>query len=99
MLKNLPLPSVSGLSSRSRKHVGLPPGAVVFTGRDTTTPIQIDVMSYTDERFDEASDVSIDTAFSHRDRPGPSWINVSRLTPRLRSPCRPPPSAAQPNGW
>jgi len=77
MLKNIPLPSVSGLSSRSRKHVGLPPGAVVFTGRDTTAPIQIDVMSYTAERFDEASDVSIDTAFSHRDRPGPSWINVS----------------------
>jgi len=77
MLKKLPFPSVAGLSSRSKKHVGLPPGAVVFTGRDRTGPIHIDVMNYAEEHLTEESDVSLETAFAHRDRPGPSWINVS----------------------
>jgi len=77
MLRKMSLPSVVGLSSRSKKHVGLPPGAVVFTGRDKTAPIQIDVMNFAEEHLEEQSDVSLETAVSHRDRPGPSWINVS----------------------
>ena len=64
-------------SPRSHKKVGLPPGEVVFTGRQKTAPVTLSVINYAQEFLQETPEASLDTALSHRDVNGPSWINVT----------------------
>jgi magnesium transporter len=73
----LSLSSLSRSASRSRKKVGLPPGAVVFTGRAKTEPVSISIMNYAADRLTERDDVSVDDALRQRDAAGPSWVNVT----------------------
>ncbi len=71
--------SALGPSAHQRQRVGLPPGAVVFTGHEKTAPVTLSVLNYAEDYVHEATDVSIDTALQQRDAPGPSWINIDGI--------------------
>ena len=60
-----------------KKHVGLPPGSVVFMGEEKTEPVRFSVLDYTAERLDETEISSAEAVLPYRDSPTSTWINVT----------------------
>ena len=74
----LPSHLLSGAASFLRKkHVGLPPGSVVFIGEEKTEPVQFSVIDYTADRLDETDVETVDDVLPYRDSPTTTWINVN----------------------
>jgi magnesium transporter len=74
----LPSHLLSGAAGRLRKkHVGLPPGSVVFIGEDKTTPVRFSIIDYTADRLDETTLTDVGDVLAFRDAPTSTWINVS----------------------
>ena len=66
----LPSHLLSGAASFLRKkHVGLPPGSVVFVGEDKAGPVHFSVMDYTADHLDEATFEDVEEMLPYRDSP------------------------------
>jgi magnesium transporter len=74
----LPSDQLSGAAAfHKKKHVGLPPGSVVFVGEEKTEPIQFSVIDYTADHIDEGTLQKVDEVLPFRDSATTTWINVS----------------------
>jgi magnesium transporter len=74
----LPSHLLSGAASFLRKkHVGLPPGSVVFIGEEKTEPVRFSVIDYTDDALEETTLRDVGAVLPYRDSPTSTWINVS----------------------
>jgi magnesium transporter len=62
----------------SAKKVGLPPGAVVFVGRERDAPVRLTVMDYDAATLAEAeyAAANVEAVFPLRDTPTTSWIHA-----------------------
>ena len=66
------------LFSVSTKH-GLPPGTMVYTGRQKSEPMRITVIDYDAENIVEKSDVPPDDCTLLKESQTVSWINIDGL--------------------
>jgi magnesium transporter len=74
----LPSYLLSGAASLLRKkHIGLPPGSVVFVGEKKAEAVQFSVLDYTADHLEETQLSSADEVLPYRDSPTTTWINVS----------------------
>jgi len=74
----LPSHLLSGAASFFRKkHVGLPPGSVVFVGDEKTTDIHFSVIDYTPDGLEEKRYTDVEDILDYRDSPTSTWINVT----------------------
>jgi magnesium transporter len=74
----LPSHLLSGAASfLKKKHVGLPPGSVVFVGEEKTEPVRFSVIDYTSDDLDETVLESVDDVLPYLNSPTTTWINVS----------------------
>jgi magnesium transporter len=58
---------------------GLPPGSMVYTGRQKTEPQRICVIDYNAETLSEQQDVTTESCVSFKDTDTVSWINITGL--------------------
>jgi len=61
------------------KKAGLPPGTVVFVGKQKTEKIKIKVIGYDETHFEEKEVEKIEEAFAYTDKPVVTWINIDGL--------------------
>jgi len=74
----LPSHLLSGAASFLRKkHVGLPPGSVVFIGDEKTAPVRFSVIDYTDDHLEETTLRDVNEVLPYRESPTSTWINVT----------------------
>jgi magnesium transporter len=74
----LPSHLLSGAAGIFRKrHVGLPPGSVVFVGDEKTTDIHFSVLDYTADKLEETRYDDVEAVLPYRDSPTSTWINVT----------------------
>jgi magnesium transporter len=76
--------STTGLNFMRKFYVpsgrrGLPPGTPVYTGEKTDVPIQLRVIHYSEEQFEERTLDSIEDLFEYVEAPPTSWINIDGL--------------------
>ncbi|MFO7637937.1 MAG: magnesium/cobalt transporter CorA [bacterium] len=64
------------LFGRRRSKVGLPPGTPVYLGPERTDPCRITVIDYNNEKLEERHLAAVEDAFSYRDTPTLTWLNV-----------------------
>jgi len=67
------------LSRKRVKPVGAPPGTLVHTGRKRTEEVQITVIDYDAEKYEELKVSDIDEGFKYLDSPTVTWINIDGL--------------------
>lgn len=74
----LPSHLLSGAAALyEKKHVGLPPGSVVFIGEEKTDPVEFTVIDFTADHLEETQLHDVGDVLSYRDSPTTTWINVS----------------------
>jgi magnesium transporter len=61
------------------KKSGLPPGTVVYIGKQKAEKTQISVINYSEMHFEEKEVKDIEEALDYRDKPGTAWININGL--------------------
>jgi magnesium transporter len=66
------------MKKRSTK-TGLPPGALVHVGEESTREVGITVVAYDEARFQEDEVNTIEVCFPLEDKPGVTWINVDGI--------------------
>ncbi len=66
------------LDSKTTK-VGLPPGALVFTGKKKTDSVKITVIDYDEKHIQECELKNIDSAFQYKDTETVTWININGI--------------------
>ncbi|MCW4009852.1 MAG: magnesium/cobalt transporter CorA [Candidatus Bathyarchaeota archaeon] len=66
-------------SRGSAKKAGLPPGTVVYVGKQKTEKTRIRSISYDDTHFEEKENKKIDETFDSANKEGVTWINVDGL--------------------
>ena len=59
-----------------RKKTGLPPGSLVFTGKQHADTVSIDITDYDKENLNELRTGNIEDCFSYRDSSTITWINI-----------------------
>lgn len=64
--------------SRHRK-VGLPPGALIYTGEKSTEKVNISVIDYTEETLTVHNAVAIKDEFNYKTTNTTTWINVDGI--------------------
>lgn len=61
------------------KKTGLPPGSLVFTGRQKTGKPRIDIIDYDHDSIKEEQAVTIEKCFPYRDTKTVTWIDVKGI--------------------
>lgn len=61
------------------KKAGLPPGTVVYVGKQKTEKTRIRVIDYAEKHFEEKEAKKIEEVFAFIDKPGIAWINIDGL--------------------
>jgi len=61
------------------KKAGLPPGEVVYIGKEKTEKVNIEVIDYTESRFQEKSVKNIDECLKLMKKPSVTWINITGI--------------------
>lgn len=64
------------LFTKKRRPVGLPPGSILYTGKEDTGKIRLSIIEYTEEKFIEKEGASITECLEHIDTPAMTWIQV-----------------------
>ena len=64
---------------RLSKKAGLSPGTLVHVGEKKAEKTKIQVLVYGEQTMEEKDLETVEEAFSYRDRPGVTWINVDGL--------------------
>ncbi len=59
-----------------KKKVGLPPGSLVFTGKQHAEEVMIDIIDYGPDSFKELNSENIEGCFPYRDSEGITWIDI-----------------------
>lgn len=59
-----------------KKKAGLPPGSLVFTGKQHTEEVIIDIIDYGPDSFNELKFENIEECFPYRDAAGVTWIDI-----------------------
>ncbi len=62
-----------------KDSVGLPPGSLIHIGTKTSSPIQIHVIDYTKDHFEEKSVQNITECFPFRDTESITWITIDGI--------------------
>jgi magnesium transporter len=65
--------------SRKTRKSGLPPGTVLYTGREKSEKASIHLMDYTAGKLLEKDVKSVDGCFEFRDEPSTTWINITGI--------------------
>jgi len=66
------------IKKRSDK-IGLPPGTLAHIGRTQDRKVNVSVIDYDEEHFEEKVVTSIDECFPFKDNPTVTWINVDGI--------------------
>ncbi len=61
------------------KKAGLPPGTVVYIGKQKNEKTRIRVIDYDETHFEEKEAKTIEEVLACRDKPGIAWINIDGL--------------------
>jgi magnesium transporter len=64
------------LFSKKIRPVGLPPGSILYTGKEVAEKIHLSIIEYTEEKFIEKEGASIEECLAHIDTPSMTWIQV-----------------------
>ena len=59
-----------------KKKAGLPPGSLVFTGKQHAEEVMIDIIDYGPDSFKELKSENIEECFPYRDTAGVTWIDI-----------------------
>ena len=65
--------------SRASKKYGLKPGSVVYVGKERTEEVNIDVIDYNENQYEEKRLASVEESFQYRESKTLSWINVDGI--------------------
>lgn len=63
-----------------KRAKNLAPGTVAYIGKKTTTVTELDIIDYSEERFDRFETNNIHDAFKYEDSTNITWINVNGLS-------------------
>jgi magnesium transporter len=63
-------------SKRRTKKVGLPAGSLVYTGEQAVGEVDVTLIDYNEQTFEERSLQSLDECAVYKARPTATWINV-----------------------
>jgi magnesium transporter len=65
------------LFPKKHRPVGLPPGSLLYTGVETAErKIRLSIIEYTEEKFVEKEDATVEECIDHIDNPSMTWIQV-----------------------
>jgi magnesium transporter len=67
-------------TSKSKKHIGQIPGALVYTGNKETDSLFIESFDYTPDSFTELELKSVEEAFIYKSSHSKTWINFNGLS-------------------
>ena len=67
------------ISITRSKKAGLPPGTLVYVGKERTKIVKITVLDYDEEQFNECSTKKIEECFPYKDKPTITWINIDGI--------------------
>ncbi len=59
-----------------RKKVGLPPGSLIFTGKQHADKVRIDIIDYDPGQINELNTENIEHCFPYKDSPTNTWIDI-----------------------
>jgi len=59
-----------------RKKVGLPPGSLIFTGKQHADKVRIDIIDYDPDNLSELKTENIEDCFPYKDSPANTWIDI-----------------------
>ena len=63
----------------SAKKAGLPPGTIIYVGREKTEKTRLKITTYSEGHFEEKEAETIEEIFDLTSKPGVTWINVDGL--------------------
>lgn len=75
----LPIKRQSRITSRITDTAGLPPGTPVFVGQQKQDTVQIDIIDYTEQSFNEILDAGLDDCLRFKNSPSVTWININGI--------------------
>lgn len=61
------------------KKIGMPPGSLVFTGKQKTEKVHVDIMDYDSGKIDEKKTGKIEDCFPYKDSPTVTWIDIKGI--------------------
>lgn len=61
------------------KHIGLPPGTLVYTGERKVESVRITLIDYDEQNFQEKQVSSIEECFEFKETPTITWINIDGI--------------------
>ena len=64
------------MSKRRMKKVGLPSGSLVYTGEQAAGEIDVTLIDYDEQVFEERTLKTVDECIPYRSKPTATWINV-----------------------
>ncbi len=64
------------LFTKKIRPIGLPPGSLLYTGKEQTDKISISIIEYTEDQIIEKNDVSIQECLERIQTPAMTWIQV-----------------------
>jgi len=67
------------LLKKSSKKAGLPPGTLVHVGEERTDRVQINLIDYDEDRFEEKTDVTLEACLPFKALPTVTWVNVTGI--------------------
>ncbi len=62
-----------------RKKVGLPPGSLVFTGKQHADKVRLDIIDYDPVSLNELKTGNIEDSFSYKDSSSTTWIDIKGI--------------------
>jgi magnesium transporter len=68
-----------GLTKRTSKKAGLPPGTLVHIGEKKTERVRITLIDYDEAQFSQAELKTVEECFPFKDKPSVTWINIDGL--------------------
>lgn len=64
------------LIKKRSKKIGLPPGALVYTGKRKKGKVKITIIDYNENKFQEKEAKTVEECFPFKDKPTVTWINI-----------------------
>ncbi len=61
------------------KKIGMPPGSLVFTGKQKTEKVRIDIMDYDSDNINEKKTDNIEECFIYKDSSSVTWIDIKGI--------------------
>jgi magnesium transporter len=68
------------MSKRRMKKVGLPSGSLVYTGEQAAGTIDVTLIDYDEQVFEERTMKTVDECITYKSKPTATWINVDGVS-------------------